>query len=93
MTYEPEGFDFYVHWGDDKGNLERGTKRPIAAFNGGVPAFGDVLIDTWDGVVPPYSVGKVIERYYIDDEEAGHWHIVLHPIDLSPDRAKGLGLA
>jgi len=88
-----DGFDIYVHWGDNKSNLEKGTKIAIAAFNGLVPAHGDVLIDTWDGVVPPYSAGKVIERYFVDDDgNGGQWHIVLHPIDLSPDRVKGLGL-
>jgi hypothetical protein len=87
-----ESFDIYVHEVEDNGDIDAGRKCPISDFHGVVPAFGDVYIKPWDGLKPPYFAGKVIERYFIDDEDGGQWHIILHPIDLSPDRVKGLGL-
>lgn len=87
---DDEPFEIYVHWIDNKGKLDEGTRHPISVYDGVVPVVGDKLAVRWDD--PDLSAYEVVERYHVDNKDGPYWHIVLKHIDLPDDRAKGLGL-
>ncbi len=88
---DDDPFEIYVHWLDDKGKIDKGTRHSISVYDGVVPVIGDKLAIRWeDG--PDLSACEVVERYHVDNEDGPFWHIVLKFIDLPEDRAKGLGL-